>query len=217
MARTISLLMLVVGVTLAAIVTGGCGAISWVPPDVPDVLQRVIDDRATFFFDPNEEVVDPLPGEVVEDPAELDGCWGIARDAGGQIPMNLFQVYHFDAATGAVEIWTLQDPPVWWLPQTLSREVGTLAIEEVDEGEAQLTVTITEVWISDPDTGELAETFEEEAGTELGFVELTRFVKVDGDTLYVQGTYDDGGDTETGDDTWVMVYQRMDCEVEGAG
>ena len=172
-------------------------------PDLPPEIAFVYENEATFLMDWHVGSGGLEPGLPVDDLAELDGCWGMARQPGGEIPVMLYNAYRFDSATGALGGWALQqDPTGLQIFNVLSVDTGTYEITTEDEGKEGLHQVITETLLNDPDTGGMEPVPYDEP------LEQTHLVTMDGDTLYLWDY-----DTPEGEDgvEWVFVYQRFEC------
>ena len=190
------------GLIVVFVAVGVVGCVpATVPPQLPAGVEHVVDNEADFYYDWDAGSGGLTPGATVDDLAGLTGCWGAVRDPGGELPVKLTTVYEFDATAGAVSWWALQEvpSPLSFLPDVLSYQTGTYEVTEVDGGDA-LFLTFTELYINDPDTGELAPVEDVDA-TE----QLTLLVTLDGDTLYSWLP-----DAPEGEE-WVMILQRFEC------
>ena len=89
----------VVGAGLGLLLTVGC-----VPmPDLPEEIAFVYENQGTFLMDWHEGSGGLDPGLPVDDLAGLDGCWGMVRTPGGEIPVKLHSALRFEAEGGIFE------------------------------------------------------------------------------------------------------------------
>ena len=125
-------------------------------PDLPAEIAFVYENEATFLMDWHEGSGGLDPGLPEDDLAELDGCWGMVRTPGGEIPVKLFSVYHFDADAGTFEAQALQqDPTGLNIFNVLSVDTGTYEVTVEEGGKEGLRQVVTETLTNNPDTGEL--------------------------------------------------------------
>ncbi|MCK4343130.1 MAG: hypothetical protein KAY37_15555, partial [Phycisphaerae bacterium] len=136
----------------------GCGSGFILPaqPELPASLDWLLEHQEEFWFAELQQppAVDGAAGVDFAD--QLSGCWGMARPAGGEIPVPHWQAYKFDSHKKEFVLWIMEDPFGLRLFQIVILESGTY--EVVQEGDTPaIRFVTTECWVSNPETGQLVE------------------------------------------------------------
>ncbi len=178
--------------------SGGCPARSFLPtaPQLPASLEWLVEHQEEFWFAETDEPPASADASATALAEQLSGCWAMARPAGGEVPVPLWSVCEFDSQHGTFVEWILQDPFGLGLFRIVTRVNGTYEVLEGEDGPI-VRFTTTELWASDPQTGQLErETLFE--GPEVGDSDAT----LDDGSLYLK--------VEDDPPTW-WRYRHMDC------
>jgi hypothetical protein len=158
----------VVGLGLAGLAVGLTGCIFTSFPvselEIPPELQFVLDNPAQFISPADDPMETVAPGTVIDDLAELDGCWGLMLTEGEEVEMHLalVAVYRFDRATGRYSAWTTigrEAGGIWPTMPVISLEEGTFEVA----GPALLRLKTEKSYANvDPVTGQLTRDLREQ-------------------------------------------------------
>jgi hypothetical protein len=177
----------------------GCAAATaFVAPAIPAEIQAVLDDPSAFT-PPADAGSDPN-ATPVEDPNAVDGCWARAlstENAGTPVQAQGVELWHFDAAAGAVT-YELYARDVASGLVLLSIFSGTFNVPEA----GVVTAHFESFQENDPATGQL-----QALSPDQTVPEATLRFNRDGDRLLLvgHGTADSAGADQP------VVYQRLDC------
>ncbi len=204
-------------VALVVMASGGCGILGGLglPPELADRTQSsqfggtlpgeltYLMEHKTDFAASGAPVNDVTPGTVKEDLGGLTGCWGafITEDEfqGAAPAVEIFEAYHFDAATGRAQRWVYTSD-VLVFP----------AVYAVDEGPYQVVApgviefNPATYSIYDLSTGQGRTVTDPPAG----YFEGQKYITLSGDWISVT----DKSEDDTAPDVSVTeYYRRFEC------
>jgi hypothetical protein len=178
----------------------GCLPESLDVPELPELLDAVVQNENQFRASADDPLLDVAPGTAV-DPADqsLIGCWGKILDDGGQAPLTISNAMRF-AADGTYESWWLSYGDGFvGLFTVLYGEAGTYEI--VDTG--RLLISVQRDWTWDPLTGgEIEEEDVERVRTSL--------VTLSADSMMFVSCCDDPNSVAP-EDREGYLYARFEC------
>lgn len=190
-------------ITLAGAVLVGCGVQLPVTaqPDLPSLVQRVVDEQNEFAIQRN-----PLFGAakgVVRDSLDtLDGCWGAYQPSDVAAPagplLTLYSVLIFDTASRSVTDYEYEvSSPA--IVNVLSRTIGTFTVAD----QTHMTWQTVSHAGSDPETGALV--VDSDGVT---YEPTLVMATLDGDSLKIWLPDADGNYSEDN----VFIMNRMSCD-----
>jgi hypothetical protein len=172
------------------------------PGELSPELSFVIANKQQFDTQGVQVFAGVVPGTLVDPLEGLTGCWGFyerQQPFGEAVsPVEVFEAYHFDAATGEVERWVLTTSFLI-VPEIYAWDQGTYTV--ADDG--RLLVTIESYLIADRTAGQAR------ISTNLppAFRDVTKFVTLSGDNALIAGT----SDTDETVPSDGFVFRRFDC------
>jgi hypothetical protein len=201
-------------VAVTSVFWAGCGLVpAFVPPDLPADMQFVVDNSAALTR-PAGEQADPN-ATPVQSAADLSGCWGRAYEpvetetpaqgasltGQSHVTAQLFEVWHFDAASQAVR-YEMLILDVNTGASTLQIMSGTFTMPAPGSVTIQLTKFETNNWA----TGAIEEVPWTDPNTQPPA--STNAVEQSGGRLYF---LEEGKTVATSDPNDVWTLQRFDC------
>jgi hypothetical protein len=180
--------------------SAGCESGLWLfsPADLPADLDWLLGHEAEYTMPLDLDAPDADAATEEELATNLDGCWGLVRQADADIPVKLYWAVQFDAANQRAVLWTLQEEIISSGVgiRILDKSVDTYEFVEIDDG-LSIQFTNEEHWLYNPYTGELEKVDALTGGAPMYFHHST-FAD---DYLYVRRS--DEGEWER--------FKRMDC------
>jgi hypothetical protein len=184
--------------TLAVLaLIAGCGQLaptydSLLPSDLPAALRAVAGNPP----DPNAggPLANVAAGTVVNALNTLDGCWlNYLANVDTEEQVNLYTFYHFDLATGQLEIWSISEFDGVF--PVVAVEVGTYATD----GPSTIVLTITTARTYNP----LSQTYD---ASPMFAPLVLRYKASLADTQFKIAP-----DDSEGGESWDMTYTRSTC------
>jgi len=197
---------------LVAFLTGcGLGMLPTPDVDLPSTVQFVLDNAQGFRSAEDDPLQTIDPGTVIDDLADLSGCWAtMFTDAEIDVGAAFFVVYRFDPEDGSVTRWSfvgLQTGRLFPLAPVITAEHGTYEIT----GENTLLLSIERLESNVNEAGQVTGTLGPTAPFAVPY-ERPALVTLSGDSmlLYIDIATADDADEEAER----PIFQQFDCPTE---
>ena len=170
--------------TLLFLATGCPTTPAPVDIEIPPEIAAITADLSIFRPANDDALLTIEPGAVVDDLAELDGCWGGTLIEDASVSVALVVALQFDAAAGTYKRWSLvtsADGELLPYLRVLTLEEGTFEITSENTLRLHLEREFANL---DPDTGEINSTLREVPITTNGAaIERPGVVTLSGDEM----------------------------------